>query len=121
MGKNLVFGLLAGAFTVICGCSGSGGSGGTTAYTIEQFQYPLQSTDVQTGEAVYAEYCEGCHPGGESGDGPRIIDEGYPPAKMRWQIRTGAKDMPAFGPDKIPDDKLEALLAYAETFGAVSR
>lgn len=121
MGKNLVLGLLAGAMVVVYGCSGSGSSGGTTAYTIEQFQYPLESTDVATGEVVYAEYCEGCHPGGESGDGPRIIDEGYSPAKMRWQIRTGAKDMPAFGPDKIPNDKLEALLAYTETFGAVKR
>ena len=37
---------------------------------------------------------------------------------MRWQVRAGADDMPAFGPDKISDADLEALLAYTETFGA---
>ena len=121
MGKNLILGLFVGALLVAYGCSGSGSSGGTTAYTIEQFQYPLESTDVATGEMVYAEYCEGCHPGGGKGDGPSMIDEQYSPAKMRWQIRAGAKDMPAFGPDKISDGKLEALLAYTETFGAVKR
>ncbi len=36
-------------------------------------------------------------------------------------VRNGGKDMPAFGPDKISDQKLEALLAYAETLGAVKR
>jgi mono/diheme cytochrome c family protein len=121
MGKNLVLGLLAGALVIAFGCSGSGSGGGTTAYTLEQFQYPLTSKDVARGEEVYAEYCEGCHPGGEKGDGPSIRNEGYPPAKVRWQIRTGLDDMPAFGPDKISDADLEAVLAYAETLGAVKR
>ena len=121
MGKYLVLGLLGGALAVAYGCSGSGSSGGTTSYTIEQFQYPLTSKDVKTGKLVYAEYCEGCHPGGGKGDGPSMINHEYSPAKMRWQIRAGAKDMPAFGPNKIPDDKLEALLAYTETFGGVKR
>ena len=29
--------------------------------------------------------------------------------------------MPAFGPDKISDADLEALLAYAQTIGAVTQ
>jgi mono/diheme cytochrome c family protein len=121
MGKTLVLGAI-GALAMAYGCSSSSGGEGTTAYTLEQFQYPLTSTDVEGGKMVYAEFCEGCHPGaGGEGDGPEIAGEGYNPAKMRWQVRSGAKDMPAFGPDKISDEQLESLLAYTETFGAVTR
>ena len=122
MGKNFVLGLMAGLLLIAFGCSGSGSGGGTTAYTVEQFEFPLTSTDVEGGKEVYAVFCEGCHPGaGGKGDGPEIVDEGHSPAKMRWQVRAGADDMPAFGPDKISDADLEALLAYTETFGATQR
>ena len=121
MGKNWILGLLGGLLVIALGCSGSG-SGGTSAYTVVPFQYPLTSTDVEGGKEVYAVFCEGCHPGaGGKGDGPEIAGEGYAPAKMRWQVRAGADDMPAFGPDKISDEDLESLLAYTETFGAVTR
>lgn len=123
MRKNALLGLFAMGVAVAYGCSGSGSkAGGTTAYTLEQFQFPLTSTDVQGGEEVYAVFCEGCHPGaGNAGDGPRIAGENYSPAKMRWQVRAGAPDMPAFGPDKIGDEQLESLLAYCATFNAVAR
>jgi mono/diheme cytochrome c family protein len=112
----LVIGILAMAY----GCSK--GSGGTTAYSLADFEYPLESTDVVTGQEVYAEFCEGCHPGaGEEGDGPKIAGKAISPAKMRLQVRSGGDDMPAFGLDKISDANLEALLAYTETFAAVSR
>lgn len=118
MGKTRIMVLALGALAVAYGCSGSGSK---TAYTLEQFQYPLESTDVATGQEVYAEFCEGCHPGGEEGDGPKIAGLGLSPAKVRWQVRAGLKEMPAFGPDKISDPQLEALLAYAETLGVVNR
>jgi mono/diheme cytochrome c family protein len=122
MGKNALIGLFVLAMAVAYGCSGSGSSGGTTAYTVEQFEFPLTSTDVEGGKEVYAVFCEGCHPGaGGKGDGPLIAGERYSPAKMRWQVRAGADDMPAFGPDKISDQKLESLLAYCATFNAVVR
>lgn len=123
MGKSAVCGLLVVGFAVAYGCSGSGNKGGgTTAYTLEQFEFPLTSTDVRGGEEVYAVFCEGCHPGaGNAGDGPRIAGENYSPAKMRWQVRAGAPDMPAFGPEKISDQDLESLLAYCATFDAVAR
>lgn len=119
MGKKLILGLVIGMVATVCGCSKE--SSGTTAYAVEDFEYPLESTDLTTGNTVYAEYCEGCHPGGEEGDGPKITDLGASPAQMRWRVRSGGDDMPAFGPDKISDAQLEALLAYTETFGAVTR
>jgi len=121
MGKNLILVAAIGALALAFGCSGSGSSGGTTAYSIDQFEYPLTSTDVTTGEEVYAEFCEGCHPGGEKGDGPKIAGAMDSPAEVRWKVRSGGDDMPAFGPEKISKDKLEALLAYGETLGVVKR
>lgn len=117
MGKKRVLLLAVGLSAIACACS----SGGTTAYSLEDFEYPLQSTDVATGQEVYTEYCEGCHPGGEKGDGPKITGLELSPAKTRWQVRAGGKDMPAFGPEKISDGDLEALLAYTATLDINTR
>jgi len=119
MGTKPILGLMIGMLAIAYGCSKE--SSGTTAYSLEDFDYPLESTDVAAGAEVYEEFCEGCHPGGEEGDGPKIAGEGVSPSQMRWQIRSGGDDMPAFGSDKISDANLEAVLAYAETLGAVSR
>ena len=95
----------------------SKGGKGTTAAAVS-YEGPIASTDLESGAEVYAEFCEGCHPGGQEGDGPAIVGLDWPPAKMRQQIREGEDDMPAFGPEKISDEDLEALLAYSVTIGA---
>jgi mono/diheme cytochrome c family protein len=118
MGKTLILSLMIGTLAIAYGCSKE--SSGTTAYALEDFEFPVGSTDVGAGTEVYAEFCEGCHPGGEEGDGPKIADAGAPPAQMRWKVRSGGDDMPAFGPDKISDANLETLLAYAATIGAIA-
>lgn len=119
MGNKLILGLMIGLLAISFGCSKE--SGGTTALSLASFDFPLESTDIATGTEVYAEFCEGCHPGGEQGDGPKIAGEGESAAEMRWKVRSGGDDMPAFGPDKISDADLEALLAFTETFGAIKR
>ena len=121
MGKKLILGAALSAVAIAYGCAGSGSSGGTTAYSVEDFEYPLTSKDVAGGKELYAEFCEGCHPGGEKGDGPKIAGTMESPAEVRWKIRVGGDDMPAFGPDKISKSQMDAILAYAETFGAVKR
>ena len=121
MGKTLILGAVVGALAIAYGCAGSGSSGGTTAYSVDEFDYPLTSTNVNAGTELYAEFCEGCHPGGEEGDGPKIAGTMESPAEVRWKVRSGGDDMPAFGPDKISKAQLDDLLAYAETFGAVKR
>jgi mono/diheme cytochrome c family protein len=121
MGMKTILGVAIGALAIAYGCSSSGSRGGTTAYSVEDFDYPLTSTDVAGGAEVFAEFCEGCHPGGEEGDGPKIAGLGASPAKVRWKVRSGGDDMPAFGPDKISKPQLESVLAYAETLGVVQR
>jgi mono/diheme cytochrome c family protein len=117
MGKTLFVSLTVGMLAFAFACS-SGES--TTALKVEDFEYPMVSNDVAAGEEVYAEFCEGCHPGGMEGDGPEIIGEMLPPAKMRWQVRNGGDDMPAFGEDKISRRELDDLLAYTATFQATA-
>ncbi len=90
------------------------------AISLEALDYPIGSTDVERGAVVYAEFCEGCHPGGQEGDGPKIAGMSESPSEFRYQVRNGHKDMPAFDESKIPTEDLEALLAYAVTLGVVS-
>jgi mono/diheme cytochrome c family protein len=118
MGTKLILGLMIGMLAIAYGCSKE--SSGTTAYSLADFDFPIGSTDVAAGTEVFAEFCEGCHPGGEEGDGPKIAGEGESPSQIRWKVRSGGDDMPAFGPDKISDASLENLLAYTLTIGAVA-
>lgn len=124
MTKTLVFGLLTLEMAlVLTGCA----KGTTTpeqaaadrAKSLEAYDFPIRSTDVDRGAAVFEEFCEGCHPGGEEGDGPKIAGIGASASQMRFQVRSGGDDMPAFDASKISDDDLEALVAYTVTLGAV--
>lgn len=118
MGKTGILGLVVGTLVVTLGCS-SGES--TTAVDVEVFEYPMVSNDIASGELVYATFCEGCHPNGMKGDGPAIVGEMLTPAQMRWRVRTGQGDMPAFDASKISKAELDDLVAYtAATFQAVN-
>jgi mono/diheme cytochrome c family protein len=118
MAKTLVFGLLAlGMIAVFAGCSKGGPT--TTPKSLEAYDFPIGSTDIDQGAAVFEEFCEGCHPGGEEGDGPKIAGIGESASEMRFRVRSGGDDMPAFDSSKISDEDLEALLAYTVTLGAV--
>ena len=94
--------------------------GTTTALKVEDFEYPMMSNDAAEGKQVYAEFCEGCHPNGMEGDGPAIVGEMLTPAQMRWQVRSGGDDMPAFGERKISKTQLDDLLVYTASFQAVN-
>ena len=118
MGKILVSGLCLGALALIGACSGSGES--TTAINVDAFEYPMVSNDVANGEQVYATFCEGCHPNGMEGDGPAIVGDMLTPAQMRWRVRSGEGDMPAFNTSKISKTDLDDLLAYTATFQATN-
>ncbi len=98
-----------------------GGASGGSGKTIADYQGAIASSDVRTGATVYETFCEGCHPGGGEGDGPKITGIAESAAEVRFQVREGMKDMPGFGPGKISDDELEALLAHLVKMGTVKR
>jgi mono/diheme cytochrome c family protein len=90
-----------------------------SARDVTSYEYPIASTDVERGEAVFVENCSGCHPGGQAGYGPAIAGEPEPVAKVRHIVREGKGRMPSFGSDKIEDADLEALLAYVDSIGGI--
>lgn len=126
MTKTLVFGLLAlGMVSILASCSKGGPSttpeqaAADRAKSLEAYDFPIGSTDIDQGSEVFAEFCEGCHPGGDEGDGPKIAGIAASASQMRFKVRNGGDDMPAFDSSKISDGDLEALMAYTVTLGAV--
>jgi len=73
---------------------------------------PITNPAVAKGEVVFDNFCQKCHPGGETGLGPAINDKPVPGFVIRFQIRHGLGAMPAFKEDAISDDELDNLLAF---------
>ncbi|MEM7437646.1 MAG: cytochrome c [Myxococcota bacterium] len=124
MDKAIVVALVA--IVLVAACS-KGGTPTTPdraaadrAKSLEAYDFPIGSTDVARGEVVYTEFCEGCHPGGEAGDGPKLVGLSESSSQMRFKVRYGGDEMPGFDSSKISDADLEALVAYTVTLGAVS-
>lgn len=104
-GSAFVFSaLLASVGLSACGDSGSStpGAGG-------------QSTPIpRNGEAVFARYCNTCHPGGGRGAGPSLLTEDFSVDELKAVVRHGKTRMPGFGPSIISDEDLDALVSYVQ-------
>jgi mono/diheme cytochrome c family protein len=61
------------------------------------------------------EYCQKCHPGGETGLGPALNNKPFPTFLQRFQVRNGLGAMPAFSPAEISASQLDDLLVYLST------
>ncbi|MEM7138380.1 MAG: cytochrome c [Myxococcota bacterium] len=124
MDKAAVLAVLATLSVVACSKGGTPTTperaAADRARSLEAYDFPIGSTDVARGEVVYAEFCEGCHPGGEAGDGPKLVDLSESPSQMRFKVRWGGDGMPGFDASMLSDADLEALVAYTVTLGAVS-
>jgi mono/diheme cytochrome c family protein len=68
--------------------------------------------EVRRGERVFMRHCQPCHPGGEAGLGPALNDKPMPAALVKAQTRRGLGSMPGFDEKRIPDDDLDALVAF---------
>lgn len=116
-----IFGsILLGLFglAVACGGSESGteGEGSAGGEDLSAFEGPITG-DPAAGAEVFANFCEGCHPGGSAGVGPDLHGRTDSPAEIRALIRHGEDRMPAFGPDQISDEDLENVLAHLRSYG----
>lgn len=72
----------------------------------------LQSEKLQKGQVVFMEYCNGCHPGGETGLGPAINNKPLPGFLIKFQVRKGLGTMPGFDKEHISSSELDNLVAY---------
>jgi mono/diheme cytochrome c family protein len=70
------------------------------------------SAEIAQGQRVFDAFCNGCHPGGTAGVGLALNNKPLPGFVIRRQVRWGVGAMPAFSEETIPDDELDALVAY---------
>ena len=85
------------------------------------YEGPIASTDVAGGEALFSTFCDDCHPGGEEDVGPSLIADPHTPARLRQQVREGSGRMKPVPEKRLGPEELEALLAYLDSIGAVSK
>ncbi len=66
------------------------------------------------GQAIFARYCNTCHPGGGRGAGPSLVQAApnFSTGDLKSIVRHGRGRMPGFGPDLISDSDLDSLVAY---------
>ena len=74
---------------------------------------------VRRGRQTFDRFCDTCHPGGEEDIGPTIRRIHFPVARMQRQIRQGSGRMRPIPPGRLPDDRIDDLMAYLSTIGAV--
>ena len=113
MRRYWALGLLLAGLSTIAGCFATARRGVPVDDPI-----PLTDPQVERGRVVFDRHCSMCHPGGAGGVAPAINNKPLPGALIKAQVRMGLGAMPAFGPEAISDEDLEAIVAYLEVLRA---
>ena len=71
---------------------------------------PTAGGNAANGQVVFNQFCNACHPGGNAGVGPRILNVSRD--KLFTAVRSGKGIMPAFSTSQISDQQLLDVLAY---------
>lgn len=84
---------------------------------------PLPTADpkVERGRIAFAQYCSQCHPRGEGGLGPALIDKPLPGFLIKTQVRLGLGSMPDFVIQHLPPEKLDEIVAYLKALRGTRR
>lgn len=102
------------ALVGLMACGGGSSSQQTTPAAAADDSPIAATADAAKGAEVFATYCNGCHPGGQSGNGPALKGHHESLGGARNVIRNGKSTMPAFGAELISDDDVENVLAYLQ-------
>lgn len=83
----------------------------------------IAESGAAAGQAVYAQLCDPCHPGGGTGlgpalSGPAFEDKYGDDAPLAALTRQGRAGMPGFPEARISDKQLEDLIAFVRRLGA---
>ena len=78
---------------------------------------PSSASQTTTGQAVYAQLCDPCHPGGGAGLGPALSGPDFEAtyagdAALVAFIRQGGTGMPGFPEGRISEAELQDLIAF---------
>lgn len=96
-----------------------GDEGATEGGDTSQYQGPITSTEIERGKEIFDARCGDCHPNGEEDVGPSLVAEPHTPARIRQQIREGARRMRPFSEKRLSAVDMEAVLAYLASIHAV--
>jgi mono/diheme cytochrome c family protein len=96
------------ALAVGAGCSEARRPNTLPAHTLRQ------NPRLAEGQRVFMQNCNQCHVGGAAGLGPSINDKRIPSFVLKFQVRHGLGQMPAFGPRRISDAQLDDLTWYVK-------
>jgi mono/diheme cytochrome c family protein len=69
---------------------------------------------VLLGQRVFYQNCNVCHPGGSAGYGPSLNAAAPADWYIKLRVRSGWGAMPAFDDNRLPDSKLDAVVAYLQ-------
>ncbi|SDK72157.1 Cytochrome C oxidase, cbb3-type, subunit III [Salinimicrobium catena] len=72
------------------------------------------SQEVEEGKVLFHKYCNSCHPNGTAGLGAPIVTTSIPGFAIRYQIRNGLGEMPAFSEEKISDKEVDKIVDYIQ-------
>ncbi len=72
----------------------------------------LNTANAKMGQELFMERCQKCHPGGETGLGPSLINKNLPGLLIRFQVRHGLGTMPAFSKKEISKKDLRGIILY---------
>lgn len=72
----------------------------------------VQAKAARSGQQVFMESCNRCHPAGNAGLGPSIINKPIPGFLIKKQVRNGYGAMPSFDKEHLSDEKLDNLVKY---------
>lgn len=75
--------------------------------------------DATRGRTAFDGICGRCHPHGNADVGPRLIGLNWSEARVREQVRHGRRTMRPITPARLPDDRLDDVIAYLRTIHAV--
>lgn len=66
------------------------------------------------GMRLFMTNCNRCHPGGEQGTGPSLIDKPVPDFLIHFQVRSGKGDMPAFTKEELPKEDVKKIVLFID-------
>jgi mono/diheme cytochrome c family protein len=72
----------------------------------------VQSEAALNGQEVFMEYCNRCHPAGNAGLGPSIINKPLPGFLIKKQVRKGLGAMPSFDKEHLSEEELDNVIVY---------
>lgn len=106
--RIVAMGLMAAGVMVYAGCRATR-PGAPLQDSLSQMT-PRQ----QVGERMFMRNCYQCHPGGNAGLAPSLNTKPLTHSMIKLQVRQGGGAMPSFGPEKISDPELVALVDYMD-------